>query len=82
MTSPLTPSLSPAFAEAASRRQAPGEREIYRGINLNPLPLGDCRNSGEAKKSGIGGRRADKKALERNLLTVRFRTSNATKTLH
>jgi len=42
MTSPLTPSLSPAFAEAASRRQAPGEREIYRGINLNPLPLGDC----------------------------------------
>jgi hypothetical protein len=37
---PLTPSLSPAFAEAASRREAPGEREIYRGINLNPLPLG------------------------------------------
>jgi hypothetical protein len=26
---PLTLTLSPAFAEAASRRQAPGEREIY-----------------------------------------------------
>jgi len=39
MTFPLTPSLSSAFAEAASRRQAPGEREIYRGINFNPLPL-------------------------------------------
>jgi len=25
---PLTPPLSPAFAEAATRRQAPGEREI------------------------------------------------------
>jgi len=25
---PLTPALSPAFAEAASRRQAPGERGI------------------------------------------------------
>jgi hypothetical protein len=25
---PLTPTLSPAFAEAASHRQAPGEREI------------------------------------------------------
>ncbi len=27
VTFPLTPALSPAFAEAASRRQAPGERE-------------------------------------------------------
>jgi hypothetical protein len=29
---PLTPALSPAFAEAASRRQAPGERGI-RGLS-------------------------------------------------
>jgi hypothetical protein len=29
---PLTPSLSPAFAEAASRRQAGGEREGVRGL--------------------------------------------------
>jgi hypothetical protein len=28
---PLTPSLSPAFAEAASRRQAGGERGRVRG---------------------------------------------------
>jgi len=27
-TIPLTPTLSPAFAEAATRRQAPREREI------------------------------------------------------
>jgi len=48
MTFPLTPSLSSAFAEAASRRQAPGEREIYRGINFNPLPLdGEGEGGGE-----------------------------------
>jgi hypothetical protein len=31
---PLTPALSPAFAEAASRRQAPGEREKSAGFRL------------------------------------------------
>jgi len=31
---PLTPSLSPAFAEAASRKQACGEREGVRGFRL------------------------------------------------
>jgi len=29
---PLTRTLSPAFAEAASRRQAPGERRYWGGI--------------------------------------------------
>jgi len=32
MKSPLTPSLSPAFAEAASRRQASGGEGRVRGI--------------------------------------------------
>ena len=36
---PLTLSLSPAFAEAASRRQAPGERGILWDILLGSLQL-------------------------------------------
>jgi len=40
---PLTPALSPAFAEAASRRQAPGEREIFYVIIYTlPLDGGGC----------------------------------------
>jgi pyruvate/2-oxoglutarate dehydrogenase complex dihydrolipoamide dehydrogenase (E3) component len=35
---PLTPTLSPAFAEAASRRQAPGEREIMEELAMQPIP--------------------------------------------
>jgi hypothetical protein len=34
---PLTLPLSPAFAEAASRRQASGEREGVRGTRQSPL---------------------------------------------
>jgi len=34
---PLTPTLSPAFAEAASRRQAPGERGIMGSFVLENL---------------------------------------------
>jgi len=35
---PLTLALSPAFAEAASRRQAPGERGII-GLFPEPFPM-------------------------------------------
>jgi hypothetical protein len=34
MNSPLTLPLSPAFAEAASRRQAVGERDGVRGFQI------------------------------------------------
>jgi hypothetical protein len=42
----LTVSLSPAFAEAASRRQAAGEREAVK-------KLGMCRHPGENRGPGF-----------------------------
>ena len=47
---PLTPALSPAFAETASRRQAPGEREQEVTVFKGPFSRSEIPRGGQNRE--------------------------------